>query len=84
MLHKKLENYSIYLTNLKKSKVYINYLNPLFNYLDKHNLQFETLSKEQLAQYFADKEFKIQSINIVINSCRGYCKFLKIEKHAII
>lgn len=77
----KLTDYKTYLLNLKRSIVYYNYLCPLFDYLSENNLEFETLTKEQLAQYFTDKKYQSQSINSVIKSCRDYCRFLKIESH---
>jgi len=76
-----LETYRIYLINLHKSLVYYNYLMPLSDYLQEKGLQFETLTKELLAQYFTDKNYSENAINNVIKSCRDYCKFLKIEKH---
>jgi site-specific recombinase XerD len=78
----KLEIYKTYLLNLKKSLVYYNYLFPLAEYLEEHNLSFEALSKEQLAQYFTDKKYSPNSINNVIKSCRDYSKFIKLETHA--
>jgi integrase len=76
-----LETYKTYLTNLHKSMVYYNYLKPLSDYLTEKNLQFETLTKEQLAQYFTDKTYSENAINNVIKSCRDFSKFLKLEKH---
>lgn len=77
-----LENYRKYLLNIHRSLVYYNYLCPLFDYLTEKNLVFETLTKEQLAQYFTDKKYSENAINNVIKSCRDYAKFLKIGKHA--
>ena len=76
-----LEIYKTYLVNIKRSLVYYNYLIPLSEYLQEKNLTFEVLTKEQLAQYFTDKNYSPNSINDVIKSCRDYIKFLKIEKH---
>lgn len=81
-MNEKLEKYKTYLTNLKKSLVYYNFLVPLFDYLKEKNLEFETITKEQLAQYFTDKQYSENSINNVIKSCRNYAKFLQIEKHS--
>jgi integrase/recombinase XerD len=50
--------------------------------LEEKELRFETLTKEQLAQYFTDKKYNANSINNVIKSCRNYAKFLQIEKHS--
>lgn len=77
-----LEIYKTYLLNIKKSLVYYNYLCPLFDYLQEKNLQFETLTKEALAQYFSDKKYSSNSINNVIKATRDYSKFLKLEKHS--
>jgi integrase/recombinase XerD len=62
--------------------VYYNYLKPLSDYLVEKNLIFETLNKEQLAQYFTDKQYSENAINNVIKSCRDYARFLKLEKHS--
>jgi len=77
----KLEAYKNYLLNIKRSQVYVNFLIPLFEYLEEKNLTFELLTKELLAQYFTDKNYSPNSINNVIKSCRDFSKFLKIEKH---
>jgi integrase/recombinase XerD len=77
----KLNDYKTYLINIKRSLVYYNYLIGLADYLEEKNLTFETLTKEQLAQYFTDKNYSPNSINNVIKSCRDYAKFLKIDKH---
>jgi site-specific recombinase XerD len=79
----KLEEYKNYLLNLKKSLVYYNFLIPLSNYLLEKNLQFETLTKEQVAQYFTDKNYKPNSIDNVIKACRDYVKFLGLPNHSI-
>ena len=82
-MNQKLNEYKTYLTNLHKSLVYYNYLNVLLPYLEEKNLQFETLTKEQLAQYFSDKNYKPNSIDNVIKSCRDYCKFLGLINHSV-
>jgi len=81
-MKEQLEIYKKYLLNIHRSLVYYNFLNPFFEYLETKEIIFETLTKEQLAQYFTDKKYSENSINNVIKSCRDYCKFLKIEKHA--
>jgi integrase/recombinase XerD len=81
-MNNQLENYKTYLINLHRSLVYYNFLIPLFAYLEEKNFQFETLNKEQIAQYFTDKNYSSNSINNVIKASRDYSKFLKIEKHA--
>jgi site-specific recombinase XerD len=81
-MNSKLEEYKTYLINLKRSLVYVNFLIPLFEYLEEKKLEFETITKEQLAQYFTDKKYSANSINNVLKSCRDCAKFLKIEKHS--
>lgn len=78
----KLNDYKTYLINIHRSLVYYNFLIPLSEYLQEKNLTFETLTKENLAQYFTDKEYNSNSINNVIKSCRDYSKFLKLNTHA--
>lgn len=80
-MNTQLETYKTYLVNIKRSLVYVNFLIPLFEYLDKNKLLFETLTKEQLAQYFTFKKYSPNSINNVLKACRNYSKFLKIDKH---
>ena len=80
-MNTQLEQYKIYLLNIHRSLVYINFLIPLFEYLEEKNLTFDTLTKEQLAQYFSDKSYTPNSINNVIKASRDFAKFLKIEKH---
>ena len=75
----KLNDYKTYLQNIKRSAVYYNYLNVLFAYLEKNNLDFTILTKEQLADYF--KDYAPNSINNIIKACRDYTKFLKLDKH---
>lgn len=81
-MNSKIEIYKTYLINIKRSQVYVNFLIPLFEYLEEKNLTFETLTKEQLAQYFTDKKYSPNSINNVIKSCRSFAKFLKLENHS--
>lgn len=78
----KLTDYKTYLLNIHRSLVYYNYLCSLFDYLKEKNLQFEILTKEQLAQYFTDRQYKPNSINNTIKASRDFVKFLKIEKHS--
>jgi integrase len=75
----KLQEYKIYLQNLKKSIVYYDFLKILFNYLEEKNIDFMNLSKEQLAQYFKDKNYSKNSINNVLKAGRNYCKFIDKE-----
>src|SRR5574343_1365582 len=81
-MNENLERYRTYLINTKRSLVYYNYVKPLCAYLEEKQLQFETITKEQLAQFFTDKEYSENSINTLLNSCRDYCKFLNLENHA--
>ncbi len=74
-----LEPYKNYLINIKRSLVYYNYLCPFFNYLQEQNLQFENITKEQLAQYFTYKNYKINSINNLLKAGKDYCKFININ-----
>lgn len=78
----KLQDYKIYLENIHRSLVYYNYNKILFSYLQATGLKLEELNKEQLAQFFHDKEYKPNSINNFIKSGRDYCRFLNIEKSA--
>jgi len=79
---KKLFEYKTYCLNIKKSLVNYNYLIVFFKYLIEKNLEFHTLTKDQLAQYFADKNYKPKSINSLITACRDFCKYEGIIEHA--
>ena len=81
-MNTQLENYKTYCLNIKKSLVNYNYLRPFFVYLGTKNLEFHTLTKDQLAQYFADKNYKPKSINSLITACRDFCKYEGIIEHA--
>lgn len=78
----KLEEYKIYLSNIKMSNIYFNYMKLIFEYLDSNNIKFETITKEQIAQYFSDKKYDINSINLVIKAGRHYCKFIDMHVNA--
>jgi integrase/recombinase XerD len=78
----KLEVYREYLINIKRSLVYYNYLRVLFPYLENKHLDYLGLTKEQLAEYFTVKNYSSNAINNVIKSCRDFCRFDNIEKHA--
>ena len=78
----KLEAYKTYCLNIKKSLVYFGYLRPLFNYLEQKTIDFYNISKDQLAQYFSDRNYKQKSINAVIGACRDFCKYESISDHA--
>jgi integrase/recombinase XerD len=78
----KLEVYKTYCLNIKKSLVNYNYLRPLCKYLEEKKLEFSTLTKDNLAQYFTDKNYKPKSINAVITGCRDFCKYEGIIEHA--
>jgi len=81
-MNEALERYKTYLINIKRSLIYHQYMDVFFKYLEEKNLAFETITKEQLAQYFTDKTYSENSINTLLNSCRDYCKFLNIQNHA--
>lgn len=77
----RLNDYKTYTLNLKKSLIYFNCLCPLSEYLQEKNLVFGTLTKEQLAQYFTDKNYKAGSINNVIKAGKDFCKFIGQENN---
>ena len=79
-----LKNYQTYLLNIKKSLVYYNYLRVLFKYLEEKNIMFLDLTKEQLAQFFTDKEYQPNSINNVLKAGKDFCKFQKQENNPFI
>ena len=58
-MNTQLETYKNYLQNIKKSLVYYNYLCPFFEYLEKNNLDFLTITKDQIAVYFNTKIIKL-------------------------
>ena len=78
-MNNRLLDYKRYLENLQQSAAYYNYLSLLFEYLEKTNLTFETINKEQLAEFF--REYKANTINLFINAGRSYCRFLGITEH---
>jgi len=77
----KLALYKTYILNIKKSLTYYNYLRPFINYLEEKNIDFNLLTKEQLAEYFSFKQYSSQAINCVIKSGRDFCKFLNINEN---
>jgi len=77
-----LEQYKEYLKNIKRSLAYYNYLRPLSEYLKKNDMEFVNITKDQLAKYFSDKKYSPNAINLVIKSCRDFCRYKKIESHA--
>lgn len=80
----KLENYKTYLINLKKSLVYYQYLKVFFQYLELNQLDFYSITKDQIAEYFAFKKYKPNAINNVIKSIRNFCKYLDLKEHSIL
>lgn len=78
-MNERLNDYKTYLINLHKSLIYYNYLMPLVEYLQEKNLTFETLTKEELAQYFTDKKYKSGSINCLLKAGKDFCKFIEQE-----
>jgi integrase len=81
-MNTELLTYKAYLINIKKGTSYYDRLKVLFEYLESKEIDFITITKEQLAQYFTDKKYSENSINGVLNSCRDYCKFLNIINHS--
>jgi len=80
-MKEKLENYKTYLINTHKSLVYYNYLSPFMTYLEDKKIEFNSLTKEIIAQYFSDKKYASQSINSLIKAGRNYCLFLNIPEN---
>jgi integrase/recombinase XerD len=79
----KLNLYKTYLTGIKRSLVYIDILNPFITYLGENKIDFNTITKDQIAEYFTKKNYKTSSINTLINAIRGFCNYLEIKDHAI-
>ena len=77
-----LEEYKTYLINIHRSLVYFNYLRPLFTYLEEQKLEFATINKDQLANYFTEKKYKPNAINSLLNSCRDFCRYKNITVHS--
>jgi integrase/recombinase XerD len=75
----KLLDFETYWTNLKKSRTYFNYLKSLSTYLQERNIQFENLTKEQLAEFLS--KYKASSANIIINAGRQYALFVGLKNH---
>jgi site-specific recombinase XerD len=78
----RLEEYKEYLKNIGKSLVYYNYLISLIKYLEKNNIDFYKLTKDQLANYFKEKKYKPNSINSLLNACRDFCRYKNITVHS--
>jgi len=76
-----LEQYKTYLQNIQRSLCYYNYLRPLFNFLEKANIDFFAISKDQLAQYSADKKYSENAFNNLIKACRDYCRYKQVTIH---
>jgi len=81
-MNTELLTYKTYLINIKKSTSYYDRLKVLFEYLESKGIDFITITKEQLAQFFTDQKYSENSINGVLNSCRDYCKFLNVINHS--
>lgn len=81
-MNTQLEAYKTYCLNIKKSLVNFHYLRPFLVYLEEKKLEFHALTKDQLAQYFTDREYKPKSINAIIGACRDFCKYEGIVDHA--
>lgn len=78
-----LNNYKTYLTGIQKSMVYYDILSPFITYLGENNIDFNTITKDQIAHYFTIKEYKARSINLLISAIKDFCKYLNIEKHQV-
>jgi integrase/recombinase XerD len=78
-----LEKYKNYCINLKKSLVYYDILKPFLIYLNKKQLNFLLLSKDDIANYLQIKNYKTASINTLFNAIRSFCKYQDIDKHVI-
>lgn len=77
----KLELYKQYLSNIHRSQVYYNFLRPMAVYLEKENLNFDTLTKDDFTKYFTIKKYSLNSINNLIKACRDFCKYQNTTKH---
>lgn len=82
-MNNQLNNYKTYLINTQKSLTYYNNLAPFFIYLKEKKIDFNSMTKDQIAEYFTAKELTPASINLLIFSIKDFCKYLKIESHAI-
>jgi site-specific recombinase XerD len=80
-MREKLEQYKQYLINIHRSLVYYNFLNPFFKYLEKEQLEFSTLTKDQLAYYFKYTKYSPNAINNLIKACRNFCQYANIDNH---
>jgi integrase len=76
-----LEAYKNYLLGIKRSLVYYNYLRPLFDYLVVNKIDFYKMTKDEMAKYFTDKNYKPNAINNVIKSCRDFCRYENVQEH---
>jgi len=82
-MKEQLNNYKTYLTGIQKSMVYYDILNPFITYLGENNIDFNTITKDQIAHYFTIKEYKARSINLLISAIKDFCKYLNITEHII-
>lgn len=81
-MKEKLEAYKNYLIGIKRSLVYYNYLRPFFRYLEVNQIDFYKITKDELAKYFTDKNYKPKAINSVLCSCRDFCRYENIKEHS--
>jgi integrase/recombinase XerD len=77
----KLEAYKLYLINIHRALTYYNFLRPFFNYLEKENIDFMTMTKDQLANYFTIRKFSANSINNLIKAGKDFCRYLGLKEH---
>jgi integrase len=75
--------YKNYLTGIKRSLVYVDVLNPFLDYLVEKNIDFLNVTKDDIARYFTEKNYKTASINTLINGIKDFCKYQNITSHAI-
>jgi len=57
-MKEQLNNYKTYLTGIQKSMVYYDILNPFITYLGENNIDFITITKDDIAKYFTIKSIR--------------------------
>ena len=78
-----LENYKKYLEGIKKSLVYYNYLRPFVAYLSEREIDFSLITKDQIANYLTEKNYKTKSINTLLQAIKSFVGYLEIKEHSI-
>ena len=79
-MNERLISYKSYLIGIHRSDNYFCKMRVLFSYLEKNNIQFVELTKEQLAEFFTQGNYKSKSINCFLDAGRDYCRFIQLEK----